>query len=240
MESFTGIFINYSRGAKMQYSKKCIIKVMNLEPKEAGKVIGWRVGWPEKNPKLFGRITGPHGKSGYLMARFSHGLPGSAIGGKLALTKMGQEPKKRANVSTPKTTERVSKIIEIEGIGPQYSEKLNQVNIYTTSDLLEAGATPSMRKELAEKTSISHKLILRWVNISDLFRIKGVGEEYADLLEEAGVDTVVELSTRNAANLHAKILEVNKAKKLVRRPPSIAMVERWVKEAKTLPRKIEY
>jgi predicted flap endonuclease-1-like 5' DNA nuclease len=150
---------------------------------------------------------------------------------------MGQEPKKRANVSTPKTTERVSKIIEIEGIGPQYSEKLNQVNIYTTSDLLEAGATPSMRKELAEKTSISHKLILRWVNISDLFRIKGVGEEYADLLEEAGVDTVVELSTRNAANLHAKILEVNKAKKLVRRPPSI---ERWVKEAKTLPRKIEY
>jgi ribosomal protein L35AE/L33A len=240
MESFTGIFINYSRGAKKQYSKKCIIKVMNLEPKDAGKVIGWQVGWPEKNPKLFGRITGPHGKSGYLMARFNHGLPGTAIGGKLALTKKGQEPKKRAHVSTSKTTERVSKIIEIEGIGSQYAEKLNQVNIHTTSDLLEAGATPHLRKELAEKTSISPKLILKWVNISDLFRIKGVGEEYSELLEKAGVDTVVELSTRNATNLHAKIVEVNEAHKIVRRVPSSEMVERWIEEAKTLPRKVEY
>ena len=240
MESFTGIFINYSRGAKKQYPKKCIIKVMNLEPKEASKVIGWRVGWPEKNPKLFGRIIGPHGKSGYLMARFNHGLPGTAIGGTLALTKMGQEPKKRAHIPTSKATERVSKIIEIEGIGPQYAEKLHQVNIYTTSDLLEAGATPSLRKELAEKTSVSPKLILEWVNISDLFRLKGVGEEYSDLLEKAGVDTVVELSTRNAANLHAKILEVNEAHKIVRRVPSQEMVEGWIEEAKTLPRKVEY
>ena len=170
MESYTGIFVNYSLGAKKQYPRNCIIKVMGLEPKEAGRVIGWRVGWPEINPKLFGRITGLHGKSGYLMARFSHGLPGTAIGGKLALTKMGQEPKIRADVSASKTTERVSKIVEIEGIGPQCAEKLNQVNIYTTSDLLEAGATPNLRKELAEKTGISPKLILEWVNISDLFR----------------------------------------------------------------------
>jgi ribosomal protein L35AE/L33A len=240
MESFTGIFINYSRGAKRQYPKKCIIKVMSLEPEEAGKVVGWRVGWPEKDPKLFGRIIGLHGKSGYLMARFNHGLPGTALGGKLVLTKMGQEAKKRANVSTSKTTERVSKIIEIEGIGPQYAEKLNHVSIYTTSDLLEAGATPNMRKDLAEKTSISPKLILKWVNNSDLFRVKGVGEEYADLLEKAGVDTVVELSTRDAVNLHAKILEANEAHKIVRRVPSPEMVEGWIEEAKTLPRKVEY
>jgi predicted flap endonuclease-1-like 5' DNA nuclease len=97
-----------------------------------------------------------------------------------------------------------------------------------------------MRKDLAEKTSISPKLILKWVNNSDLFRVKGVGEEYADLLEKAGVDTVVELSTRDAVNLHAKILEVNEAHKIVRRVPSPEMVEGWIEEAKTLPRKVEY
>jgi predicted flap endonuclease-1-like 5' DNA nuclease len=78
------------------------------------------------------------------------------------------------------------------------------------------------------------------VNISDLFRIKGVGEEYSDLLVEAGVDTVPELSNRNAADVHTKILEVNKAQKLVRRPPTLTMIESWIKEAKTLPKKIEY
>jgi predicted flap endonuclease-1-like 5' DNA nuclease len=151
------------------------------------------------------------------------------------------EPVQQARArTTQKTTERGSRIVDIEGIGPSYAEKLNSVNIYTTSDLLTAGATPLMRKELAEKTSITPKLILEWVNISDLFRIKGIGEEYSDLLEEAGVDTVVELSNRNPANLHSKILEVNEAKKLVKRTPSLSMVENWVKEAKTLPRKIEY
>jgi predicted flap endonuclease-1-like 5' DNA nuclease len=132
------------------------------------------------------------------------------------------------------------RIIEVEGIGPTYAEKLNSNNIFTTSDLLESGATPRGRKELADKTGISPNLILEWVNRCDLFRIKGVGEEYSDLLEEAGVDTVVELSRRNAANLHAKILEVNEAKKLVRRPPSLVSVERWIKESKDLPRIIEY
>ena len=148
-----------------------------------------------------------------------------------------QKPRARA---TPKTTERGSRIIDIEGIGPTYAEKLHSLKIRTTADLLTAGATPIMRRELAEKTGISPKLILEWVNLSDLFRIKGVGEEYSDLLEEAGVDTVVELGKRVPEHLHAKMLEVNVEKKLVRRSPSLTMVENWVKEAKTLPRKIEY
>ena len=148
-----------------------------------------------------------------------------------------QKPRARA---TPKTTERGSRIIDIEGIGPTYAEKLHSLTIRTTADLLTAGATPIMRRELAEKTGISPKLILEWVNLSDLFRIKGVGEEYSDLLEEAGVDTVVELGKRVPEHLHAKMLEVNVEKKLVRRSPSLTMVENWVKEAKTLPRKIEY
>lgn len=131
-------------------------------------------------------------------------------------------------------------LIDIEGIGPVYTEKLHAVNLHYTADLLKAGATPRGRRELAEKTGISQELILEWVNLSDLFRIKGIGEEYSDLLEEAGVDTVVELSHRNAANLHAKILEVNEAKKLVRRPPPLASVEGWINEAKSLPRVIEY
>jgi predicted flap endonuclease-1-like 5' DNA nuclease len=135
---------------------------------------------------------------------------------------------------------RGSKIIDVEGIGPVYAEKLNAINIYTTADLLEAGATPLGRKGLAEKTGISGSLILRWVNIADLFRIKGVGEEYSDLLEAAGVDTVVELAKRVPENLHAKMLEVNEKKKLVRRPPSLNEVTQWIEEAKKLPRKIEY
>jgi predicted flap endonuclease-1-like 5' DNA nuclease len=141
---------------------------------------------------------------------------------------------------TPKTRDHGSKLHDIEGIGPVNAEKLGSIGIYTTSDLLESGATPHERIELAEKTGISPKLILEWVNLSDLFRIKGIGEEYSDLLEEAGVDTVVELAHRNAVNLHAKILEVNEAKKLVRRPPSQAMIEGWIRDAKNLPRKIEY
>ena len=88
MERYAGVFINYSYGAKKQYARNGIIKVMNLEPNESGKVIGWWIGWPEKNPKLFGRILGVHGKSGNLMARFQKGLPGQAIGGKVAITKM--------------------------------------------------------------------------------------------------------------------------------------------------------
>ena len=135
---------------------------------------------------------------------------------------------------------RGSKIIDIEGIGPVYAGKLNSIGIYTTSDLLEAGATPLGRQLLAEKTDISGKLILEWVNLADLFRIKGVGEEYSDLLEEAGVDTVVELATRNAENLLVRIYEVNEKKKLVRRLPTLNEIKQWIAQAKTLPRKVEY
>ena len=133
-----------------------------------------------------------------------------------------------------------SDIIDIEGIGPVYAEKLKSINIYTTSDLLEAGATPIRRKDLAEKTGISPKLILEWVNIADLYRIKGVGEEYSDLLEEAGVDTVVELARRVPENLHAKMLEVNEEKNLVNRLPPLSEVENWVEQAKKLKRVVEY
>ena len=133
-----------------------------------------------------------------------------------------------------------TKIIDIEGIGPIYAKKLNNAGIMTTDELLKAGTTPKERKTLAEKTGISETLILEWVNLADLFRIKGVGEEYSDLLEEAGVDTVVELAKRVPENLHAKMLEVNAKKSLVRRPPALNDVKRWVEEAKTLDRKIEY
>ena len=149
-------------------------------------------------------------------------------------------PKPKPARQSTERKEQGFNIIDIEGIGKVYSEKLHAINLYHTADLLKAGATPQGRRELADKTGISHELILKWVNLSDLFRIKGIGEEYSDLLEEAGVDTVVELSHRNAANLHAKILEVNEAKKLVRRPPPLASVEGWITEAKTLPRVIEY
>ena len=132
------------------------------------------------------------------------------------------------------------KIIDIEGIGPVYSVKLNNVGIYTMEELLEAGSTRKGRDELAEKTEISQKLILEWVNLSDLFRIKGVAEEWSDLLEEAGVDTVPELAQRVPENLHTKLEEINEEKNLVRRTPSLSMVEDWVSQAKELPRRIKY
>ncbi len=154
-------------------------------------------------------------------------------------SKAPKTPKPK-QTKTPSEKERGFPVIEIEGIGKKYAEKLHAAGIYYTAELLKAGATPVERRALAEKTGISQDLFLEWVNLSDLFRIKGIGEEYSDLLEEAGVDTVVELSRRNAENLHAKILEVNEAKKLVRRPPTLANIEGWIAEAKKLPRVIEY
>ena len=119
----------------------------------------------------------------------------------------------------------MAKLTQVEGIGPAYAEKLEAAGISTTEAFLDAGATPKGRSELAEKTGISAKLLLEWLNHVDLFRVKGVGEEYADLLEEAGVDTVPELAQRNGANLHQKMAEVNEAKKLVRQLPSVGQVE---------------
>jgi predicted flap endonuclease-1-like 5' DNA nuclease len=134
----------------------------------------------------------------------------------------------------------MTKLTYVEGIGGTYAAKLIEAGIRTAEALLKIGATPKGRKEIAEKSGIAEKLILEWVNHVDLFRIKGVGEEYADLLEEAGVDTVVELAQRKAENLLAKMQEVNKEKKLVRQLPVLAQVSSWVEQAKKMERAIHY
>lgn len=134
----------------------------------------------------------------------------------------------------------MANLLDVEGIGEKYAAKLKEAGVANTDALLKIGSTPKGRKELAEKAAISEALILEWVNHVDLFRIKGVAEEYADLLEEAGVDTVPELAQRVAKNLFQKILEVNEAKQLVRRPPTEAMVADWIDQAKKLPRVITY
>jgi predicted flap endonuclease-1-like 5' DNA nuclease len=134
----------------------------------------------------------------------------------------------------------MAKLLEIEGVGEVYVRKLKAAGVGSTSALLKAGATPKGRKELAEASGIGEALILEWVNHVDLFRIKGVGEEYSDLLEEAGVDTVPELAQRKPDNLLGKMTTVNKTKKLVRRLPVLKQVASWVEQAKKLPRVISY
>jgi len=134
----------------------------------------------------------------------------------------------------------MAKLETIEGIGPVYAEKLRAAGIRSIAALVSAGATPQGRKELAEKTGIGDEYILDWVNRADLMRIRGVGEEYSDLLERAGVDTVVELAQRNPDNLYEKLVEVNEKEKLVRRLPTPAQVADWIEQAKTLPRIVSY
>lgn len=131
-------------------------------------------------------------------------------------------------------------IDEIEGIGRVYAEKLQAVGIRTTEAYLERAKDPKGRKALAEETGIEASRILKWANMADLMRINGVGEEYSELLEAAGVDTVKELKHRNAANLAAKMKEVNEEKKLVRQVPGEASVEKWVEQAKALPAMMTY
>ncbi|MEJ2281487.1 MAG: DUF4332 domain-containing protein [Candidatus Bathyarchaeota archaeon] len=128
-------------------------------------------------------------------------------------------------------------IEEIQGIGSTYGKKLKDQGIMTTDGLLSSGSSPNSRKQLAEKTGISEKLILEWVNIADLLRINGVGQDYSDLLKEAGVNTVVELGRRNADNLHEKIININEKKLLVKKLPSLNQVNEWIEQAKSLPRK---
>ncbi len=134
----------------------------------------------------------------------------------------------------------MKKASEVEGIGKAYGKKLEKAGIYTTDGLLEKGATPKGRKEISKKSGISEQMILKWVNHVDLFRIKGVGKQYAELLEAGGVDTVVELSHRNPDNLLSTIEKTNGKKHLVRALPYIKQVKKWVEEAKKLPRKIQY
>jgi predicted flap endonuclease-1-like 5' DNA nuclease len=133
-------------------------------------------------------------------------------------------------------------INEIEGIGETYAPKLQAVNIKTVADLLERGKTPRGRKELAEATGISEKLILKWVDMSDLFRIKGIGPEYSELLEKAGVDTVKELRHRVPEHLHAKLKEANASttQPLVRALPGLKAVQSWVEAAKQMEAVVTY
>lgn len=128
----------------------------------------------------------------------------------------------------------------IEGIGPAYQQKLKAAGIKSAEALLKRGATAKGRQDLEKATGISGKLILEWVNHADLFRIKGVGPEFADLLEEAGVDTVAELAQRKADNLYKAMAEANAAKNLVNRMPALENVKAWIEEAKKLPRIVQY
>jgi uncharacterized membrane protein/predicted flap endonuclease-1-like 5' DNA nuclease len=128
----------------------------------------------------------------------------------------------------------------IEGIGDIYRQKLRQAGIADVDELLEKGSTVQGRNEIVNKTGISEKLLLRWVNMADLYRINGIGQEYAELLEAAGVDTVIELAQRVPANLLEKMAAANAQKKMVRRLPDLSLVESWVTQAKSLPRVINY
>jgi predicted flap endonuclease-1-like 5' DNA nuclease len=132
------------------------------------------------------------------------------------------------------------KIIDIEGIGSAYAKKLAKAGLRTVEGLLKMGATAKGRKQIAETSGIDVTLVLEWVNRADLYRIKGVGKQYSDLLEKAGVDTVVELGKRVPANLYKKMVEVNQAKNLVNGMPGAKQVEGWVEQAKKLPRVVSY
>lgn len=134
----------------------------------------------------------------------------------------------------------MAKIEDIEGVGKLFGEKLRAAGVESVEGLLKIGSTPAGRKGLEEKTGIDHAKILEWVNHADLYRIKGVGQEYADLLEEGGVDTVAELAQRNPENLYAALEAKNTEKKLVRRMPTKEEVADWVTQAKALPRMISY
>ena len=132
------------------------------------------------------------------------------------------------------------KIESVEGIGAVYGEKLRAAGCGTTAQLLKQGATRKGREVLAEKTSISPSIIMRCVNMADLFRIKGVATQYAELLEAAGVDTVKELKHRNAANLSLAMRQANAARKLVRQLPADKTVAGWIEQAKALPPVVTY
>jgi predicted flap endonuclease-1-like 5' DNA nuclease len=131
-------------------------------------------------------------------------------------------------------------IAELDPLHPGIAAKLRSFGIRTTTKLLEAAKDPKGRKSLSERTGLSAQCLLRVANFADKMRIKGIGEEYAELLEAAGVDTVRELKYRNPANLAKRMAEVNKQLKLVRAPPSEKVVVRWIETAKKLPIKISY
>lgn len=134
----------------------------------------------------------------------------------------------------------MTKLSVIEGIAENYEQKLKNAGISNVEALLSFCKSKKNRADLAKGTKISEKLILKWANHADLMRIKGIGGEYAELLEASGVDTVAELSTRKPANLYAKMTEVNEQKKLVRKRPTENQLSDWVKQAKKLPKALTY
>ncbi len=134
----------------------------------------------------------------------------------------------------------MSKLSMIEGIGGSYKLKLKEAGVSSVEELLEICASKKGRSDLADNTGISEKVILKWANHADLIRIKGIGGEYAELLEAAGVDTVPELAKRKPDNLVAKMLEMNNTKKLVRKMPSLKQVQGWIDQASKLPRVMQY
>jgi predicted flap endonuclease-1-like 5' DNA nuclease len=134
------------------------------------------------------------------------------------------------------------KLIEIEGIGPAMSKKMDKASIKTVRGLLKRGATRKGRKELAETTGIKGSVILKWVNMSDLFRVRGIGKQYAELLEKAGVDTVKELKMRKPDHLLAQLEKINNAgkKRLVRTLPGLKRIKSWINQAQKLPPMVTY
>lgn len=132
------------------------------------------------------------------------------------------------------------RIIDIEGIGEVYANKLKEAGVKTTDDLLERCATKSGRRKMAEATGISEKLILKWTNHSDLFRIKGVAGQFSELLEAAGVDTIKEFRHRVPANLYAKMEAINAEKNICNRIPSVKEIEKMVAQAKEMEPMVKY
>ncbi len=132
------------------------------------------------------------------------------------------------------------KIENVEGIGQVIGKQLREVGIKDTDSLLASTGTPKQRKELAEKSGVSAKRILKFANMVDLYRVDGIGSEYSELLEVSGIDTVPELARRNPANLAKTLATVNEAKRLTRRVPSEVEVTKWIEQAKKLPRALFY
>lgn len=136
---------------------------------------------------------------------------------------------------------KVHKIDDIEGIGPVYGEKLRSTGVDSVEQLLKKGCDRKGRDELAAATGLDSHLILTWVNMADLFRVKGIGSEYAELLKKSGVDTVKELRNRHPEHLLAKMTEVNSAGRgLVRSLPALSAVQSWVQNAKELDPMVTY
>ena len=134
----------------------------------------------------------------------------------------------------------MASISSIEGIGESYAKKFNDAGVASVESLLDQAGTKLGRKNLADKTGISEKLILKWVNMADLFRIRGVAGQYAELLECSGIDTVKELAQRNPNSLHHTMMVANAEKKVVRQVPGLKIVNSWITQAGTLPRKVSY